>query len=188
MGQERTPLEKKPHLFQVEIMLEHSSHALALATLMQVLNHDKVKDFRITGGIELGKQIEAALAAANVVGVPPQTVHPPVVSPGSTSPLPPAVAPAAAPAVSSTPRPAAATSPKAKISKEKISLADLEEYKDKGTLIRLTVVKGKGVRLSLPCRILNFDAAADNLTIYHVDEKKVYSFKLNEIEDMEAPT
>jgi hypothetical protein len=62
----------------------------------------------------------------------------------------------------------------------------LEEYKEQGPLIRLTVVKGKGVKLSMPCRILNFDALGEQLTIYHVDEKKVYSFKLNEIEDIVA--
>ncbi|KIL41295.1 hypothetical protein SD70_08455 [Gordoniibacillus kamchatkensis] len=63
---------------------------------------------------------------------------------------------------------------------------EIERYKANNTLVRMTVVKGKGVKLDLPCRILNYDAATQNVSIYHVDEKKVYLFRINEIDDLHA--
>lgn len=51
------------------------------------------------------------------------------------------------------------------------------------TLIRLIVNKGLGIKLSIPCRIINVDENESLITVYHVDEKQVYSFRLNEIED-----
>lgn len=62
-------------------------------------------------------------------------------------------------------------------------LDQLDKFKADHTLIRLTVIKGKGIKLSLPCRILNIDTGTQYVTVYHVDEKKVYQFKLNEIDD-----
>jgi hypothetical protein len=51
------------------------------------------------------------------------------------------------------------------------------------SLIRIMVNKGFGVRLNIPCRILHLDEATQILTVYHVDEKQVYAFSLNEIDD-----
>lgn len=51
------------------------------------------------------------------------------------------------------------------------------------SLIRLKVNKGFGVRLNIPCRILNLDEVSQIITVYHVDEKQVYAFTLNEIDD-----
>jgi len=53
-------------------------------------------------------------------------------------------------------------------------------------LVRLTVVKGRGVKLDMPCRILNYDESLDSMTVYHVDEKKVYTVRLTEIDEMTA--
>lgn len=53
-----------------------------------------------------------------------------------------------------------------------------------GKLIRLLVNKGMGVKLSLPCRIINLDEPGNLVTIYHVDEKQVYTFLLTEIEEI----
>ena len=53
-------------------------------------------------------------------------------------------------------------------------------------LVRLHVVKGRGVKLSLPCRVLHFDEEKDQISVYHVDEKAVYTFGLNEIDDFQA--
>lgn len=50
-------------------------------------------------------------------------------------------------------------------------------------LVRVVVNKGRGVQESLPCRFLNFREDDQMLTVYHVDESKVYTFHLNEIED-----
>ena len=62
----------------------------------------------------------------------------------------------------------------------------IHTYIQDGTLIRLSVVKGRGVNLSIPCRILQYDAAKRLMTIYHVDEKQVYSYSLNEIDDFQV--
>jgi hypothetical protein len=60
----------------------------------------------------------------------------------------------------------------------------IEEFKKNNTLIRLSIVKEKGVKLSVPCRVLNYDDTSKYVTIYHVDEKKVYQYSLNEIDDL----
>jgi len=59
----------------------------------------------------------------------------------------------------------------------------IREYIQSNRLIRVNINKGKGVKLSWPCRVVNFDPNLELLTLYHVDEKKVYSVKLNEIDD-----
>lgn len=60
----------------------------------------------------------------------------------------------------------------------------LEQSKENQTLVRLSVVKDRGVKLSIPCKILHFDENLQLLTVYHVDDKKVYSLRLNEIDDL----
>lgn len=62
----------------------------------------------------------------------------------------------------------------------------MEQLIASGTLVRLSIVKGKGVHLSIPGRILSYDKTAETITVYHVDEKKVYLLKLNEIDDFIA--
>lgn len=59
----------------------------------------------------------------------------------------------------------------------------IRHYIDTNKLIRLYVNKGRGVKLSIPCRILRFDTSGQLLTVYHVDEKQVHTFKLFEIDD-----
>ncbi|MEX2461664.1 MAG: hypothetical protein WD469_10290 [Paenibacillaceae bacterium] len=60
----------------------------------------------------------------------------------------------------------------------------IEDFKNNNTLIRLSIVKSKGVKLSVPCRVLNYEDTSQSVTIYHVDEKKVYQYSLNEIDDL----
>ncbi len=48
-------------------------------------------------------------------------------------------------------------------------------FQQNNTLLRLSVVKGKGIKLSMPCRIISVDSASGNVTVYHVDEKKSLS-------------
>ena len=50
-------------------------------------------------------------------------------------------------------------------------------------LIRININKGRGIKLSIPCRVLNYDADKQLITAYHVDEKQVYTVGLNEIDD-----
>lgn len=59
----------------------------------------------------------------------------------------------------------------------------IKEYIASNRLIRVHVNKGMGVKLSIPCRIINFDEQQHNLTVYHVDEKQVYTFNMFEIDD-----
>jgi hypothetical protein len=56
-------------------------------------------------------------------------------------------------------------------------------FKKNNSLIRLTIIKSKGIKLNIPCRILNVDPSSGNVSAYHVDEKQVYLFTINEIED-----
>lgn len=60
----------------------------------------------------------------------------------------------------------------------------IQSYIQNGSLVRLSVVKGRGVTLSIPCRILQYDEKMGNVTVYHVDEKQVYTFSIYEIEDV----
>lgn len=66
-------------------------------------------------------------------------------------------------------------------------LACLETHQRNNTLLRLTAVTGKGTTMSIPCRVLNCEAQARLVTVYHVDEKKVYQFGLDEIVDLKTP-
>ncbi|QMV43666.1 hypothetical protein [Cohnella cholangitidis] len=59
----------------------------------------------------------------------------------------------------------------------------IRQYIESNKLIRLNVNKGLGVKMSIPCRVINFDPSNQLLTVYHVDEKQVYSVVLNEIDD-----
>jgi hypothetical protein len=61
--------------------------------------------------------------------------------------------------------------------------AQFREYMEQNKLIRLKIHKGLGVSLNIPGRIINIDEVNELLTVYHVDEKQVYTFKLNEIDD-----
>ncbi|MEW9698248.1 hypothetical protein [Paenibacillus sp. SI8] len=157
MSQAKANTNQTGHLFTVEILIEDATNGLALEKLLHLLNTDTIKDYQIIKGIELGKLIE--LNVKHVSDIPKDAPK--------KAPMPPAPVPA----------PAAAS--------ERI-IAQLEEFKTNNTLIRLTVIKGQGIKLNLPCRILNYDNSSQNITVYHVDEKKVYLFKLNEIDDYVA--
>ena len=59
----------------------------------------------------------------------------------------------------------------------------IRTYIESNKLIRISVNKGRGVKLSIPCRALSYDADKQLMTVYHVDEKQVYTVGLNEIDD-----
>ncbi|MDF2725549.1 MAG: hypothetical protein K0Q59_5226 [Paenibacillus sp.] len=130
-----------------------------------------------------------AAPASSLVQPPSSTPGPtPASMPGhlpatGSVPAGPAPTPASAPA----PTPAPATDSAHSAPPDSAGLLNLDNLyrlKESGALVRIVVVKGKGIKLSIPCRILNFDGLGQQITIYHVDEKKVYSFSLNEIEDI----
>lgn len=60
----------------------------------------------------------------------------------------------------------------------------IRQYASANQLVRLSINKGRGVKLDIPCRIIQFDADHQRLTVYHVDEKMVYTFGFNEIDDL----
>lgn len=142
---------KKGYLFTVDILVEGYGNGIALERLINLLNSEQIKDYRITKGIELGKIIEASLLEGKPV--PAQI-----------------------------PLPKEAPKAEEKVDDKRLT-ALIDTYKRDNTLVRLTAMKGKGVKLSIPCRILNFDETAETLTVYHVDEKKVYQFHLTEVDD-----
>ncbi|OCT13332.1 hypothetical protein A8709_03500 [Paenibacillus pectinilyticus] len=158
---------KSGHLFTVEILIEETTNGLAMEKLLHLLNVDSVKDYQILKGIGLGQLIELNKKPESL-----PSIH--------TSKKP--TAPPPAPAPSAVPLAKRVTSSEAASN----IVEQLEKFKAGNTLIRLTVIKAQGIKLSLPCRILNFDGSSQNVTVYHVDEKKVYLFKLNEIEDYET--
>ncbi|TXK80047.1 hypothetical protein [Paenibacillus sp. N3.4] len=162
MSQNKTNTSAGGHLFTVEILIEEATNGLAMEKLLHLLNVDIVKDYRINKGIDLGKLIEVNTTKERDSSID--------FNKKNTTALP-------ASAASVTKQNDAAST--------KI-IEQLESYKLHNTLIRLTVIKAKGIKLSLPCRILNYDNSSQHVTVYHVDEKKVYLFKLNEIDDYVA--
>ncbi|WNR43412.1 hypothetical protein [Paenibacillus roseipurpureus] len=163
---------KNGHLFTVEILIEEATNGLAMEKLLHLLNVDTVRDYQILKGMGLGQLIEL-----NKQPERPTSIH---TDKSGTK------AAEASPAPS---KPAAsnASAKKSSVTETNNKIVEqLESFKSNNTLIRLTVIKAQGIKLSLPCRILNFDTSSQNVTVYHVDEKKVYLFKLNEIEDFVA--
>ncbi len=43
-------------LFKVDILIEEETNGLALETLLHLLNSDKVEDYQVKEGVELGKK------------------------------------------------------------------------------------------------------------------------------------
>ncbi|TBL75135.1 hypothetical protein [Paenibacillus thalictri] len=154
---------KQRFLFNVDILIEGETNGRALETLLHLLNSNQIQDYNIRSGIELGKWIQVAIKEArkNVTKESAAKTQEKVQQPN--------VEPT-----------------KKKSADHEYLYQQLEKFRENNMLIRVTVLKGKGIKLSLPCRILNFDPAAETVTVYHVDEKKVYLFRINEIDDVEV--
>ena len=168
------------YLFQVEIMVNAPTNGDALEKLLHVLNAGNFADYRIKSGIELGKAIEASLQ--NTSPPQPQKLVPP---PPDKAKITAALAKAKAAMMKT---PTTSESPSKKQTDSNAALSDelqqrIRSYIDTNKLIRLIVNKGRGVKLSIPCRIVGFDPDLQLLTVYHVDEKQVHSLKLFEIDD-----
>lgn len=149
-------------LFQVDVMIHAASNGAALEQLLRALNSGNFADYRIGSGIQLGTAIEQALAETK-----------------KTAPIPikeSAKAPAKEAAIAKTP---------AKEANNKANPLELRirHYIQNNQLIRLNINKGRGVKMNIPCRVINYDSSNQMLTVYHVDEKQVYSVRLNEIDD-----
>lgn len=163
------------YLFNVEILVKDSSNAKALQELLNVLNQaDKIIDYRINSGMELGKIIEGLLAEKkqNILNnSKKQPVGSNVKQKNNSSP---------------------AANEKKEEQPKKESAVDftmsnefnewLKKIISENKLIRIVYDKG-GQRVSIPCRILNFLPESYAINVYHVDEKQVYTFNLNQIID-----
>lgn len=60
----------------------------------------------------------------------------------------------------------------------------LEQWKKSNTLVRMKAVKSRGVMVNLACHIVDFDVAANKITVYDVDAKNVQTISINELEDI----
>jgi hypothetical protein len=167
------------YLFSIEVLIKGKSNGHALEQLTHLLNEDNVTDYRILKGINLGQIISANMDKPKDKATQPKadeiadlkvTTHTTKKEKESKSEV-----------------KADTKSIEPKSSKDLHHLPiteQIELFKDNKSLVRITVNKGKGVKLSIPCRILNFDWSTGVITAYHVDEKKVYSISLNEIDDI----
>jgi hypothetical protein len=159
MKNDRISTEQATFMFNVDILVYGESNALAMERLLHLLNQSNFADYRIKSGIELGRLIEELEVKQPVMekkNVPSKASAP----------------------NQQTKKTAADSAAELTLVTERIKACAGDNR-----LIRLMINKGYGVKLNIPCRIINFDVNSQMLTVYHVDEKQVYSFTLNEIDD-----
>lgn len=172
-------------LFNVEILVRSETNAKALQFLLQTLNQSgHIIDYKVNSGIELGTIIESLLS----------TKKQSIISRSYTR-LHAAKDEEQAKASSKTSNSKNSGSVKAEqsqVSNKKTSFDDfakneeftlwIQKFIIENRLVRLLVHR-QGERVSIPCRILNYMSDTSTINVYHVDEKSVYTFKLNEIID-----
>ncbi|WP_054957008.1 hypothetical protein [Paenibacillus dakarensis] len=171
-------------LFNVDILVKSPSNALALQHLLEMLNHtEEVVDFRVKSGIELGEIIDSLIqtkkrsviskvSKTSTLNDPPSAKNATPsknTAKGNSNPN-----KESKPSVASTPQ-----------SAENDPFEWIKIYSKGNRLVRLTANRN-GKQVSLPCRILNFDEIDQIVSVYHVDEKQVYTFTLNEIDEFSA--
>lgn len=142
------------YLFRVDVLIEDTTNARALEKLLHVLNASDFSEFRIISGVELGAKLEQI--EKNGFRIEQQPNFVPELTKPKTS--------------KSTP--------------SNFFTEMMESLVSSNRLIRMKVNKGRGKRLEIPCRVLKHDEKTQTTTVYHVDEKVVYKFKWNEIEDI----
>jgi hypothetical protein len=154
----------KGQLFTIEVLMEAETNGIALEKLLHILNTEAIKDYKVKSGVELGKLIDLNIKESVKQALPKRKD-----------------AETKKEAEAKTKKQVYPTALQEATSN--ILIKQLESFIQNNVLIRLTVMKGKGVKLNIPCRVLNYDVDTQNVSVYHVDEKKVYLFKLNEIDD-----
>ncbi|MDQ0191862.1 hypothetical protein [Paenibacillus wynnii] len=161
------------YLFNVDILINARTNPLAMQYLLELLNnHDKVTDFNINSGLELGRTIDSLLRSAKLALK--QEISPPI-----PVDLPQKIA------VKQTPSPLIQLKPQQptpQAMEPSDAFVQIRQYIQSNQLVRIRANR-HGKQVSMPCRILNFDETAKTLSVYHVDEKQVYTFKLNEIDE-----
>lgn len=155
------------YLFNVDILINARTNPLALQYLLEILNNsDKITDFNIKSGLELGRTIDNLLRSAKLA-LNQQESAPPV---SFTLPTKPAG------------KPIEKQQPKTPNDNLPDVFGRIRQYIQNNQLVRIRTNR-PGKQVSMPCRILNFDEPANSISVYHVDEKQVYTFKLNEIDE-----
>ncbi|MDN8590041.1 hypothetical protein Q0V21_14790 [Paenibacillus sp. 11B] len=177
-------------LFNVDILIKSRSNALALQSLLEFINkEEQIADFRIQSGIELGKIIEVTLQskkdsfaflhkerkksqsnARQKNSSPNQATDP-------TVPVLPQ---------SDIETPASKLTPSSEVSNNTNGNSFdvwIDTLIKENRLTRIVVNNKNGKHQSIPCRILNFDRDSSIVSVYHVDEKQVYTFRTNEIDE-----
>ncbi len=173
---------KKSYLFNVDLLIDSESNAKALELLLRLLGDPSVSDYRIHAGQQMGKLIQQAMEDTSTH----KPIHIPQKLQAKTETKAEAKAETKAEAKAETKAEAKAETkraPAAKASEQDEASDRIRKYIAGNKLIRLDVNKGRGVKLSVPCRILSFDESKHSITVYHVDEKQVYTFSLNEIDE-----
>jgi hypothetical protein len=173
MDSQKNP--RKPYLFKVDILIEEETNGRALEALLHVLNSNTFKDYQIKEGIELGKQIEQTLKET-ILQRQMKAME------GQA-----AVKKDTKPAAGQPNTPADSGGLQTPNDEHQFIWDEMKRFQSNNTLLRLHIIKPHGIKLSMPCRIINIDPPSGNLSVYHVDEKQVYLFKINEIEDYELP-
>jgi hypothetical protein len=188
MNIEQNSKKRQKFLFNVDILIESESNGRALEQLIHILNTDEIQDYMIKEGIHLGKTIEIALResiskqeASDPKGAVKAATKPDGKPEAKKAEIKQEIKPSAKPTTSPVPKNDGAPADQKNQYDE--FWDKFQQFKQNNSLIRLTVVKGKGIKLSMPCRILNADESSGNVSVYHVDEKQVYLFTINEIED-----
>jgi hypothetical protein len=169
--------DQSSFVFNIEVLVEGKNNAAALEQLLHALNNANFVDFRIQSGIQLGEQIE--LRTKNASSVQPVAIPSSMdVSVTNSNPI-------AEQQITKDEKnkPKKSNKPAPDVYEDLSYFDKIKAIMKNNTLIRLIVNKGLGIKLNIPCRIINMDEAENIITVYHVDEKQVYTFRLNEIED-----
>lgn len=163
-------------LFNVDILVKSPSNALALQELLGMLNgNGHIADFRIKSGIELGRMIESMLQDKRKSLLSKEEPSHPSVPP---APIKEAELRTAAVGKNAKSQP-----PRNPVHGGSDIYDWIQVYIRDNRLIRLTANRS-GQHIHMPCRILNYDEEHQMLNVYHVDEKQVYTFKLNEVDEV----
>lgn len=158
------------YLFNVDILINARTNPLALQYLLEMLNsNEHITDFNIHSGLELGRTIDSLLRSAKIAlhqETPPPT-------------------PIKLPAKQAKKQSAQQAKPEAEEVQENETSdvqGKIRQYIQNNQLVRIRANR-RGQQVSIPCRILNFDESANSISVYHVDEKQVYTFSLYEIDE-----
>lgn len=164
MKKQITTTNQSSFIFNVELLVEDKNNAAALEQLLHALNSCDFLDYRVISGIRLGETIDERQArASHTVDISVANTQTPAQADKPSSPA-----------------------PVKKPFSEPEPLSGYEKIRalmKSNALVRLIINKGLGIKLDIPCRIINVDEGENLITVYHVDEKQVYTFRLNEIED-----